>query len=123
MKKLAVILTLMVLSTIAGAQNHGISFDCTQWDFGTVSNDDGTVFHTFEITNNSSEDFRIGGLATSCSCVNAYIGRIYIKAGETVKLEISIKAGGYGDKEYYVILYDSDEKKVERITLKINRVD
>ena len=122
MKKLAVILTLMLLSAFSGAQNHGISFDCTQWDFGTVSNDDGTVFHTFEITNNSSEDFRIGGLATSCSCVNAYIGRIYIKAGETVKLEVSIKAGGYGNKAYYVILYGSDEKKVERITLKINRI-
>ena len=121
MKKLAVILTLMLLSAFSGAQNHGISFDCTQWDFGTVSNDAGTVFHTFEITNSSTEDFRIGGLATSCSCVNAYIGRVSIKAGETVKLEVSVKAGGYGPKEYYVTLFDSKEKKVERITLKINR--
>lgn len=111
---------MVLLSFAAGAQ-HQLSFDCTQWDFGTVSNDDGTVFHTFEITNNSAEDFRIGGLTTSCSCVNAYIGRVYIKAGETVKLEVSVKAGGYGKKEYYVILFDSDEKKVERITLRINR--
>lgn len=121
MKKFAAILTLILLSAFAGARDHGIGFDCTQWDFGTVSNDDGTVFHTFKITNSSTEDFRIGGLATSCSCVNAFIGRVYIRAGETVKLEVSVKAGGYGEKEYYVILFDSDEKKVERVTLKIKR--
>ena len=121
MKRLAVILSMMLLSAFSGAQDSGIRVDCTQWDFGTVSNDAGTVFHTFEITNSSTEDFRIGGLATSCSCVNAYIGRVSIKAGETVKLEVSVKAGGYGPKEYYVTLFDSKEKKVERITLKINR--
>ena len=86
MKRLAVILSMMLLSAFSGAQSSDIRVDCTQWDFGTVSNDAGTVFHTFEITNSSTEDFRIGGLATSCSCVNAYIGRVSIKAGETVKL-------------------------------------
>lgn len=120
MRKIAAILIYILLGSSAWAQQN-ISFDCTQWDFGTVSNDEGTVFHTFEVTNNSTEDFRIGGLSTSCACVSAYIGQIYIKAGETVKLKVSVKAGGYGEKEYYVILFNSEEKKVERITLKINR--
>lgn len=113
---------LAVLIPFSCAFAHEIRFDRTEWDFGTVSNDDGTVFHTFEITNSSDQDFRIGGLVTSCSCVSAYIGRVSIKAGETVKLKVSIKAGGYGPKEYYVILFDTDERKVERVILKINHI-
>ena len=96
-----------------------ITLDCSEWDFGDVDWNDGTLFHTFKLTNTSDEDFRLGGLTTSCSCVSAYIGRIYIKAGESIDLKVSVKAGGYGKKEYYVVIFDSKEKMIHRITLKL----
>lgn len=105
---------------LAVGEDCPVVLDSSVWDFGEVDRDDGTVFHTFRLTNTSDTDFRLGGLTTSCSCVSAYTGRIYVKAGETVDLEVSIKAGGYGRKEYYVLVFDSDEKMIHRITLKIN---
>ena len=97
-----------------------LEFDLTQWNFGGVDSQGGSVFHSFRITNTSQEDFVFGSLATNCSCVHAYIGRIKILAGESVEMEVSINpSGAYGEKEYFVILHDKDEKPVQRFTLKL----
>lgn len=97
-----------------------VVLDCDEWDFGEVAWDGGTLFHTFKLTNTSDRDFRLGGLTTSCSCVSAYTGRIYIRAGKTVDLEVSVKAGAWGKTEYYVRVFDSNEKMIHRIKLKLN---
>lgn len=119
MKKFAVILLFLLAAALLRAQE--LSFDKTERDFGKI--DGSTQFATFTITNNSDKDFRIGGLGTSCNCVSAYIGKVWIKAGETVKLETSVKPNGRGKEEYYVILYDSNEKAVQRFTLKMDITD
>ncbi len=49
-----------------------LSFDSTEWDFGKVDSESGTLFHNFRITNDSDEDFRLAGVVCSCSCVKAY---------------------------------------------------
>lgn len=98
-----------------------LSFDSVEWDFGKVDGNAGTVFHTFRISNGSDEDFRIAGLVCSCSCVNAYIGRTVIKAGETVDMKVSVKPGGYrGKVEHSVVLYGPGEKAVRRFTLTLD---
>ena len=97
-----------------------LEFDLTKWDFGGVDSQGGSVFHTFRITNPSKEDFVVGSLSTNCSCVHPYIGRVKIKAGESVGMEVSINpSGAYGEKEYFVILHDRNENPVQRFSLKM----
>ena len=80
----------------------------------------GSVFHVFRITNNSKDDFVIGSVAATCSCVHAYIGRTKICAGETVDMEVSVNpSGSYGEREYFVILHDRNENPIQRFSLKL----
>lgn len=98
-----------------------LSFDSTEWDFGKVDSESGTLFHNFRITNDSDEDFRLAGVVCSCSCVKAYIGRSGIKAGETVEMQVSVNPRGYSGKvEHSVVLYGEGEKAVQKFVLKMN---
>lgn len=101
-----------------------LSFDSTEWDFGKVDPDAGTLFHTFRITNDSDTDFRIAGLSCSCSCVNAYIGRTEIRPGETIDLKVSVKPGGYsGRVEHTVTLYGKGEKALQKFRLSFDTIN
>lgn len=103
-----------------GDSSHRLDFDLTVWNFGGVDSQGGSVFHTFRITNNSEEEFVIGSLSTNCSCVHPYIGKVKIKAGESVGMEVSINpSGSYGEREYFVILHDRNENPVQRFSLKM----
>ena len=119
------LMTLLLLAAVfscrtGGNTPHQLEFDLTLWDFGGVDSQGGSVFHTFRITNNSKEDFVIGSLSTNCSCVHPYIGKVRIKAGESVGMEVSINpSGAYGEREYFVILHDRNENPVQRFSLKM----
>lgn len=87
---LAAVLMVVAVSSCRTGENtpHQLDFDLTVWNFGGVDSQGGSVFHTFGITNNSKEDFVIGSLSTNCSCVHPYIGKVKIKAGESVGMEV-----------------------------------
>ena len=118
---LAVLVGLVFSSS--GGYGGDIVIDSPEYDFGDVMADSGTLFHTFRLTNVSGCDFRVGGISTGCSCVSAYLGLIYVPAGETVDLKVSVKPGGHGRKEYEVNVYDSDERKAGTVLLKMNVID
>lgn len=99
-------------------------FGSTEWDFGEVDPDGGTLFHSFRMTNVSDRDFRLVGAAGDCSCVRAYIGRYRIKPGETAELKVSVNPAGYsGEVEHTLVLYGQGEKAVQSFSLKFNATD
>ena len=45
----------------------------SNFDFGTISMEDGPVSHNFKVTNDGTEPVQIGKIYTSCACTTAYI--------------------------------------------------
>ncbi len=64
------------------AEEGGIVFDSTGWDFGEINSKDGPVNHIFHFRNTGGETVVIDSVKTSCQCVQANIPTKTIGAGE-----------------------------------------
>ncbi len=63
------------------AEEGGLVFDSTEWDFGKINVKDGPVNHIFHFKNTGDKTVTIGGIKESCVCVQANIPEKTIEAG------------------------------------------
>ena len=112
MKK--IILTLFcALGLIAAsdAQNKKspVVFDAYEWDFGTIEAAEGTVSHTFILTNTSKEAVKIDRDIPSCKCIRAFYDDAVIEPGQKAEVMVSFSPKEENGKSHRrVELVDKD---------------
>lgn len=84
----ALLATALVAAESVRAQQSGLKFDRTEWNFGSIRESDGSVTHRFEFTNNSSKPIVIERVVGSCGCTTSDFSRKPILSGERGSIEI-----------------------------------
>lgn len=90
---LFVILSLFAIHGIQ-AMSDEVVFDMYEWNFGKINEADGTVSHTFYLTNKGKKNLLITKVVASCSCVSVDYPRNPIKSGTTEELTVSFSPSG-----------------------------
>lgn len=113
MKRLLSLLTVLLLFPFtAGAQGatSPLVFDSMTFDFGTVDEAGGTLFHTFTFINGASFPVRISNISASCNCVSVSYPQSSLKGGETGEISVAFNPVGLGGqvvRQVEVFLGDS----------------
>lgn len=106
---LTVLMSLMLLSSLslkAQEEECPLIFDSCSFDFGTVNEADGTLFHEFAFINGSSAPVRISRVAGSCSCISISYPQTLIEGGEVSVVSVAFNPVGYmGEVVRYVEIY------------------
>lgn len=104
-------LLLILLSLNSYAQSDAVSFDGTQFNFGTIDEDGGSVSHTFRYTNNSKTPLVVLDVATTCGCTTS---------------EFSSKPLLKGEKGAITVNFDPDNfpgRNAKQVTVYTNQGD
>lgn len=122
MRRLLTFLTLAVLlpAVLLRAQDEQcpLVFDSYSFDFGTVNEADGTLFHEFAFINGSGAPVRISRVAGSCSCISISYPQTMIDGGEVNLVSVAFNPVGYmGEVVRYVEIYLG--RDVPGVTLEI----
>lgn len=95
----------------ASAQKGALSFESTLWNFGTISESEGSVMHTFSFRNHGSSTIRLDRVSVSCSCVKVYMGETSFGPGESGELSVSFNPDGLsGDQQKTVTIFTDGPK-------------
>lgn len=78
---LVVLLACVVVAAQEPTQPSALLFEHTEWDFGTINEDDGVVSHTFRYRNISEGFVTIERVYSSCGCTTGEYSRRALKAG------------------------------------------
>lgn len=73
-----------------------LHFEVLNWDFGTIDEKDGSVWHTFACANVSNKPVVITQVSTSCRCVSADYPRGTIDPGEVFEFKAKLDPAGLG---------------------------
>ncbi len=95
----------------ASAQKGSLSFESTLWDFGTISESEGSVMHTFSFRNHGSSTIRLERVSVSCSCVKVYLGETSFDPGESGELSVSFAPDGLSGDQHKTITIFTDGPK------------
>ena len=88
--------------------NSLLSFDNLSWDFGSIRESDGSVFHTFNFVNTSSKTVQFGRVSPGCSCVSALMTQDSFESIETGEIIVKFNpAGATGKVTRYVDIYST----------------
>lgn len=101
MKRLLALMTaLMLLPFVVGAQSvtSPLVFDSDTFNFGTVDEAGGTLFHTFTFINGASFPVRISNISASCNCVSVSYPQSSLEGGETGEISVAFNPVGLGGK-------------------------
>ncbi len=86
-----------------------VAFDAYEWDFGTVNPRQGTVCHTFTMTNKSDKPVKIGKSIPSCECIQAFYPSEAVAPGDEVNVMLALAPSNASGKTYRSVeLLDSD---------------
>lgn len=90
----------LLLSSFASGQEavSPLVFDSMSFDFGTVNEADGTLFHTFSFINGASVPVRISQISTSCNCVSVSYPQSVLKGGEVGTISVAFNPIGLAGK-------------------------
>lgn len=112
------VLLLSLLSTTLWAAPQ-ISVDQAVFDFGTVPAGNGTLSHTYMISNVGDETLKIQKVKPGCSCTVVEFPK-EIKPGETAELTAGLKmAGRTGAQNKPIsIISNSQDEPLKRLSLK-----
>ncbi len=86
-----------LLLSVRSYGQDGISplvFDSIAFDFGTVNEADGTLFHTFTFINGASVPVRISQISTTCNCVSVAYPQHEMKGGEVGTVSVAFNPIG-----------------------------
>lgn len=102
-----------------GQNSTMLQFDVLTWDFGSIKEIDGSVFHTFHYINTSSKALNIGYVSPSCDCISAINPPKTIESGEMGELVLRLNPAGYsGPVHRYIDLFLNDGTLLARLNLK-----
>lgn len=85
-----------------------LSFDRSQYDFGSVSEGSTVVGH-FTLINRGRSDLEIRKAKTNCECVISKISKTVIPAGESATMEVSFNTTGRRGRQYKTITVFSND--------------
>lgn len=75
----------------AGAQSY---FDHTNWNFGSIREEDGVVSHDFTIFNPTDRPLRVTGSAPSCTCIMAQLPDEPLQPGQAADITVFYSPSG-----------------------------
>ena len=110
-----IILALCALTAPAHAQ---LIFTPDSWDFGTISETDGRVSHTFTGENRSDKPVVILDVVTTCGCTVPDFSKTPILPGEKTQITVTYDPAnrpGSFTKELWV--YSSEKRKIATLTV------
>ncbi len=71
-----------------------LRFEITEWNFGDIREEGGTVSHTFEFTNGGSTPVSIDRVVASCGCTTPEYPKIPIAPGEKASIKVTFDPMG-----------------------------
>ncbi len=115
MKKFFIVL-FVLLSLRTYAQSDAVSFDGTQFNFGTIAEDGGSVSHTFHYTNNSTTPLVVLNVTTTCGCTTSEFSPKPLLKGEKGELTVNFNPDNFpGRNAKQVIVYTNQGDYTLRI--------
>ncbi len=112
---------LLICSILIASEStfaKGLKFSEEIWNFGTITEEGGSVSHTFKIRNNGSTPVVIYNVSTSCGCTTTKFSRKPIAKGEEVDMDITYDPRfrpGIFSKSVFVYTSESDEPTILKI--------
>jgi hypothetical protein len=120
MKKVYSLLLMLVIFISSSAQTDAAATDVVQlkeaeFDFGKVPQGK-PVYHTFEITNKSSQPLKLDNVTASCGCTTPEWSKEPIAPGATSKIKVGFNAAAEGAFEKYItVQYNQNATKQIKI--------
>lgn len=114
-KYIPLLITLLSAPVLSFAQLH---FPSDKFDFGTIKETDGEVFHTFEAENRGSKPVVILQVVTTCGCTVPEYSRKPILPGEKTSIKVAFdpaNRSGIFTKELGV--YSSERRKIATLRI------
>ena len=114
-------LIILALCALAAPAHAQLIFTPDSWDFGTISETDGRVSHTFTGENRSDKPVVILDVVTTCGCTVPEFTKRPIRPGEKTTIKVTFdptNRPGAFTKELGV--YSSERKKVATLTIRGN---
>ena len=65
-----------------------LRFSETEWDFGTIREEDGPVTHVFNFTNNGIVPIAIDRVNASCGCTSPQYPRSLVEPGGRAEIKV-----------------------------------
>jgi len=94
MKKLLFFSVFAMFFSFAYAQEAVIEFKQTEYDFGTIKEEDGSVTTTFVFTNTGNAPLIVSGVSASCGCTTPDWSKEPIAPGATGFVKASYNTAG-----------------------------
>lgn len=122
MKKITFILALFSLSLSIQAQNQEkkediLSLKETEHNFGKIPQGK-PVYHSFEITNNSSTELKLDNVQASCGCTTPEWNREPIPAGGSTIIKVGYNAAAVGTFDKFITIYYNNSTQTKQIRIK-----
>lgn len=120
MKKLLLCTSLALIVCGSFAQKKStVKFDSYEYDFGAIESSDGTICHTFTLTNTCKSPVRIAKVIPSCECINAYYTDAQIMPGASAKVMVAFSPKNAEGKSYRSVeLIDVDGNTLASLSTK-----
>ncbi len=110
-------------SSIAQTLSTAVAFDERVFNFGTIKEKDGKVFHTFIFHNTGKGPVTISNIYSGCGCIGQALSKTTIRPGEKGKVMITFNPeykSGFFSKE--ILVYSNDNKDYNHIWVEGNIV-
>ncbi|MBR4388156.1 MAG: glycoside hydrolase family 3 C-terminal domain-containing protein [Prevotella sp.] len=112
-------LLLGAVSLHAKVQGSAVVFDAYEWNFGSVNMAEGTICHTFMLTNTSQATVKIARAIPSCNCISARYDNADIQPGASVPVMVTFSpVGGRGKTYRSVELVDNNGRTLGALSVK-----
>ena len=96
-----------------------LRFSETEWDFGTIREEDGPVTHVFNFTNNGIVPIAIDRVNASCGCTSPQYPRGLVEPGGRAEIKVSFDPMGYPlDFSKSVMVVSGGGKYHDMLTIK-----
>lgn len=113
-------LIILALCTALAAQAQ-LVFEPTEWDFGTISENGGSVTHTFTGTNRGDKPLVIVDVVTTCGCTVPAFSRQPVKPGGKTQITVTFDpANRPGRFHKELSVYSSERRKVATLAISGN---
>ena len=102
----------------AAVKGSPVVFDAYEWNFGAVNMAEGTICHTFTLTNTSASEVRIARAIPSCNCITAHYDGNAIAPGASVPVLVSFSpVGNKGKTHRSVELVDNNGRTLGALSV------
>ncbi|MEG2063980.1 MAG: DUF1573 domain-containing protein [Alistipes sp.] len=113
---LFIILTICTLSALAQSK---LTFDTSEWNFGTIRETDGKVSHTFTARNDGSQPVVIIEVTSTCGCTVPEFSKKPILPGQQTQVKVIFDPTNRpGTFVKDLSIFDSDRKKIGTLILR-----